>query len=126
MLGNATLTAFVATTDAARSKSFYGGTLGLPLLSEDQFALVFDCGGIQLRIQVLKELRPQSFTVLGWHVADVRQTASALAMRGVTLERYPYLQQDELGVWQAPSRAKVAWFKDPDGNLLSVTEPAAA
>jgi len=126
MLGNATLTAFVATTDAARSKSFYGGTLGLPLLSEDQFALVFDCGGIQLRIQVLKELRPQSFTVLGWHVADVRRTASALAMRGVTLERYPYLQQDELGVWQAPSRAKVAWFKDPDGNLLSVTEPAAA
>ena len=126
MLGNATLTAFVATTDAARSKSFYGGTLGLPLLSEDQFALVFDCSGIQLRIQVLKQLRTQPFTVLGWQVANVRQTVSALAKGGVALERYPYLQQDDFGVWQAPSGAKVAWFKDPDGNLLSVTEPAAA
>jgi catechol 2,3-dioxygenase-like lactoylglutathione lyase family enzyme len=126
MLGNATLTAFVATTDAARSKSFYAGTLGLPLLSEDHFALVLDCRGIQLRIQVLKELRPQSFTVLGWQVANVRQTVSALAKGGVALERYPYLQQDDFGVWQAPSGAKVAWFKDPDGNLLSVTEPAAA
>jgi catechol 2,3-dioxygenase-like lactoylglutathione lyase family enzyme len=125
MLGNATLTAFVATTDAARSRSFYGGTLGLPLLSEDQFALVFDCTGIQLRIQVVKELHPQSFTVLGWQVTNVRQTVSALTNRGVALERYPYLQQDDVGVWRAPSGAKVAWFKDPDGNLLSVTEPAA-
>ncbi len=126
MLNDAPLTGFVATTDAARAKRFYADTLGLRLVSEDPFAVVFDCRGTQLRVQVLKELRPQPFTVLGWQVPDVRRTVSALAQHGVTFERYGYMEQDELGVWRSPSGAQVAWFKDPDGNLLSVTEPPAA
>ncbi len=126
MLDSARLTGFVATVDAARAKGFYHGVLGLALVSEDPFALVFACGGNQLRVQILTELRPQSFTVLGWQVTDIRTTVSALAGRGVTFERYGGMQQDDLGIWRSPSGAHVAWFKDPDGNLLSVTELAAA
>jgi catechol 2,3-dioxygenase-like lactoylglutathione lyase family enzyme len=126
VLSSAHLTGFVATVDAARAKRFYQTTLGLQLVSEDPFALVFECGGNQLRVQILKEFRAQPFTVLGWQVADIRTVVAALSAGGVTLERYAGMKQDELGVWRSPSGARVAWFKDPDGNLLSVTELAAA
>ena len=121
-LRGATLTAFLATTDARRSRQFYESVLGLPINSEDDFALAFDCQGIELRIQKVEEHRPQPFTALGWRVGDVRAAIASLSKKGVTFERYPFLEQDDVGVWLAPSGAKVAWFKDPDGNLLSVTE----
>jgi catechol 2,3-dioxygenase-like lactoylglutathione lyase family enzyme len=126
MLGGAQLTAFVATTDSARSKAFYQGLLGLRLLTDDQFALAFDSNGTQLRIQKVEKLQPPPFTVLGWEVSNIRQAVSDLARAGVRFERYDFLQQDDLGIWKAPSGAKVAWFKDPDANLLSVAESGAA
>lgn len=126
MLDNATITAFVATSHPARSKQFYQGTLGLRLVSDDQFAIAFDCAGIQLRIQKIETLYPHAFTALGWQVPSIRKTVQELSKRGVSCERYGHLEQDDLGVWLAPSGAKVAWFKDPDGNLLSVTEMTTA
>ena len=84
--------------------------------------MVFDCGGVQLRIQKVETLQPHPFTALGWGVASIRRSVAALVKRGVSFERYPFLAQDDLGIWPAPSGAKVAWFKDPDGNLLSLTE----
>lgn len=124
MLTNAAITAFVATANPERSKVFYRDTLGLRLVSDDQFAMVFDCNGFQLRVQTVEELQPQPFTALGWSVPSIRGAISALSRRGIVFERYAFLQQDDLGIWQAPSAAKVAWFKDPDGNLLSLTEMA--
>ena len=126
MLGNAAVTAFVATADPARSKRFYRDTLGLRLVSDDQFAIAFDCSGIQLRIQKVEKVQPHPFTALGWHVPNIREAVVGLTKRGVAFERYLFLEQDDLGVWRAPSTAQVAWFKDPDGNLLSLTEGGAA
>lgn len=125
MLGKAAITAFVATADPARSKRFYQDTLGLRLVSDDQFAIAFDCAGIELRIQKLEHFQPHTFTALGWQVPDIRAAVQGLAKRGVSCERYAHLAQDDLGVWLAPSGTKVAWFKDPDGNLLSLTERGA-
>jgi catechol 2,3-dioxygenase-like lactoylglutathione lyase family enzyme len=125
MLGTAQLTAFVATANPARSKEFYGGTLGLRLLTDDDFALAFDSNGTQLRVQKVEHVQPPPFTVLGWQVPNIRTAVSDLAKRGVAFERFPFLQQDEMGVWPAPSGTKVAWFKDPDGNLLSLAESPA-
>jgi catechol 2,3-dioxygenase-like lactoylglutathione lyase family enzyme len=116
--------AFVATCDAERARKFYGDTLGLRLvLDQLPFALVFDVGGTMLRVTPAKELHPAGYTVLGWQVQDIVHAAKALEEAGVRFERYPGLEQDELGVWTAPgSAAKVAWFKDPDGNILSITQ----
>lgn len=125
MLGNATITAFLATTDAPRAKGFYETVLGFRVKSDDEFALAFDCDGIELRIQKVKEFRPHPFTALGWRVSNVRTAMAALVKSGVTFERYDFLDQDDLGVWRAPSGARVAWFRDPDGNLLSLTEVGA-
>lgn len=126
MLGNATITAFVATANPRRSKRFYRSTLGLRLVSDDRFAIAFDCRGVQLRIQKVEKLQPHPFTALGWRVVNIRRAVARLAKVGVTFERYSFMEQDDLGVWQAPSGAKVAWFKDPDGNLLALTQVGAA
>jgi len=125
MLRNATVVALIATVDADRALRFYQDTLGLRLVDDDAFALAFDCNGIQLRIQKVQTLRPHPFTSLGWAVSAVRREVTTLEKRGVSFERFPFLQQDDLGIWQAPSGAKIAWFKDPDGNLLSLTEYAS-
>ena len=122
MLTTANIIAFVATAHADRAVAFYRDTLGLRLVSDDGFAIVFDCHGVQLRIQKVEALQPQPFTALGWTVERIHEEVPALSKRGVVFERYPFLNQDDLGVWHAPSGAKVAWFKDPDGNLLSLTE----
>ncbi len=122
MLSAARLTAFLATAHPALAREFYERTLGLRVLSEDDFALAFDANGVELRIQKVDVLQPQSHTALGWNVPDIRSTVIALGGRGVTFERYPFLSQDPDGVWTAPSGAMVAWFKDPDGNLLSVAQ----
>lgn len=117
--------AFIATALPDRALAFYADTLGLPLQSNDDFSLVFDLGAVSLRVQKVRELHPQPFTALGWQVADVAATVAALRARGVSFERYPFLQQDALDIWDAPGGARVAWFKDPDGNLLSLTEVPA-
>jgi catechol 2,3-dioxygenase-like lactoylglutathione lyase family enzyme len=122
MLRSAALTAFLATANPERAKAFYRETLGLRLLTDDQFALAFDANGTELRIQKVEKLKPHPFTSLGWHVPDIAQAVTDLLKQGVSFERYEFMKQDKLGVWKAPSGAKVAWFKDPDGNLLSLTE----
>jgi len=122
MLRDAKLVAFGAITDAARAANFYVGTLGLTVRYEDDFALVLDANGVELRLQKVRALTPAGFTALGWEVRDVDAVAAALEEQGISLERYRWLEQDARGVWQAPSGARIAWFRDPDGNLLSVAQ----
>src|SRR5262245_4480043 len=124
MLGTARIVAFGATVDSAKSRAFYEGVLGLRFIQEDAFACVFDAGGVELRIQKLQSLTPQPHTMLGWSVSSIKDVVTHLAKKGVVMERYGFLEQDERGVWTSPSGAKIAWFKDPDGNLISVTEPS--
>lgn len=121
------LVAFVSTTDTRRARAFYGtdlAILGLRLVSDDDFALVFDANGTVLRISKVETLAPAPFTVLGWEVADLAKTTARLRESGVTFERYAEMDQDEHGIWLAPGGGRVAWFKDPDDNLLSITEQA--
>jgi catechol 2,3-dioxygenase-like lactoylglutathione lyase family enzyme len=122
MLGHGKLMAFVATTDGKRARQFYGETLGLAIVHDDGFALVCDANGTSLRIQKVESLRPQGFTALGWEVADVEATVDGLVARGIEFERFDGMGQDARGIWKAPGGARVAWFKDPDGNVLSVTQ----
>ena len=121
-LGDCQITAFLATTQPQQSLAFYTQTLGLKLLEDSPFALVLAAPNALIRIQKVQELNPHPFTSLGWDVSDIRATASQLAARGVILQRFPGLVQDDLGVWKSPSGAQVCWFKDPDGNLLSLTQ----
>jgi catechol 2,3-dioxygenase-like lactoylglutathione lyase family enzyme len=124
VLGSQKIMAFVATRDPERAKAFYRDALGLHLVKEElPFALVFDANGIMLRVTIVREHHVAPYTVLGWEVADIAATAKKLVVEaGVQLARYPGMQQDELGIWTAPGGAKVAWFQDPDGNVLSVTQ----
>jgi catechol 2,3-dioxygenase-like lactoylglutathione lyase family enzyme len=122
MLGAQPIAAFVATTQPDVAQRFYAETLGLRLTSRDQYALVFDAGGTMLRVVIVETFQPQPFTVLGWSVPDIHASVTDLTARGVTFRRYAWMDQDALGVWTAPDGAKVAWFTDPDGNTLSLTE----
>lgn len=123
MLEKYNVVAFVNTTDAARAKAFYGDTLGLKLVSQDAYAVVFEANGILLRVTIMPGHKPAAHTVLGWHVSDIAVAASELVKGGVSLEKYSFLEQDELGIWTSPGgAAKVVWFKDPDGNVLSLTQ----
>ena len=104
---------------------FYEQTLGLKFVSEDPFALVFDSNGVTIRIAnvaSVKGFKPAAYTVLGWQVRSAEEAVQALAEKGVKFERFKGMDQDSLGVWSSPSGVRVAWFKDPDGNILSVTE----
>ncbi len=122
MLGQAKLVAFTAVSDAARARAFYRDVLGLRLVSEDGFAIVFDAHGTTLRVSLVKEVVAAPYTVLGWGVADIAAAVKGLSAAGVQFERYPWMEQDDLGIWSAPGGARVAWFKDPDGNLLSLSQ----
>lgn len=122
MLANQTIKAFVPTTKPAEAKIFYRDVLGLTLLSEDAYALEFNSNGTLLRVITVPELTPHQFTAVGWNVDDIAATIRALNAKGVYCEKYGFMEQDELGIWTSPSGAKVAWFKDVDGNLLSLTE----
>lgn len=114
--------AFLATTDAERAKVFYRDVLGLELVAEDEWALVFHAAGTLVRIQKVREFAPAAFTALGWHVPELRDAVRLLGARGVQFERYGFLAQDEAGIWTTPEGSKVAWLKDPDGNVLSMSE----
>ena len=122
MLSDAKLIGFVATQNPTKARQFYESTIGLKFVSGDDFALVFDANGIMLRVQKVDRLRPQEFTVLGWNVSDIRKEVAELSNRGVHFHRYEGMKQDELGIWTSPAGARIAWFTDPDGNILSVTQ----
>ena len=112
----------VSADDATRARYFYGELLGLALVEETPFALEFDCAGTMLRVALANHVTPAPYTVLGWQVTDIAATIRALREAGIQPEIFEDFGQSAEGVWEAPSGAKVAWFKDPDGNLLSVTE----
>lgn len=122
MLKKSNLISFLATANPERTREFYEKTLALKLVSEDQFAIVFDVNGTMLRIQKVKDFTPPEHTALGWHVTNINEVVKQLAERGVTFARYEGLGQDDKGIWTSPSGAKIAWFKDPTGNILSLTE----
>jgi catechol 2,3-dioxygenase-like lactoylglutathione lyase family enzyme len=122
MLTNADLVAFAPSTDLAKARAFYAGVLGLPLLSEDDFACVFDVHGTLLRVNRVPSLTPAPFTILGWTVTDIELTMDELRERDLVFLRFPGMEQDDEGVWTAPGGARVAWFHDPDGNVLSLTQ----
>jgi catechol 2,3-dioxygenase-like lactoylglutathione lyase family enzyme len=112
----------ICTRDRARATTFYRDTLGLILAHEDNFAAVLNTGGATLRVSVVPDFTPHEHTILGFHVPDVPATVKALREKGVTFNLYPRLRQDDLGIWTATGGSpQVAWFKDPDGNVLSVT-----
>lgn len=120
---DAPMTSFVCVADRARAKSFYSDTLGLKLIDDTPFALVYEHAGRLLRISDGPGFKPQNFTVVGWVVKDIEAVMKALSARGVIFNRYPGLEQDELGRWQPPgSQTHVAWFNDPDGNVLSLNQ----
>jgi len=122
-LGRYNIIGFVSIVDVERARGFYRDTLGLRLVMEEPpFALVFDANGIMLRLGMAKEIAPAHGTVLGWQVPEIRATVEALSHAGVRFERYRGMDQDERGIWTSPTGARVAWFKDPDGNTLSVSE----
>lgn len=123
-LSDHSIIGFVATSNAEQARKFYGEKLSLPLIEEQTpFALVYDAHGTMLRVTIVKEVHPAGYTVLGWKVPDIVSAAKGLAATGVKFERYAGMEQDELGIWTSPSGVKVAWFKDPDGNTLSISQP---
>lgn len=117
---------FLSTTDPVASRRFYEEALGFRFLADEQTALVFDAAGTPLRVQKVPSFTPAQSTVLGWWVEDIYDAIDALALKGIEFERYEQLPQDGRGVWEIPGVAKVAWFKDPDGNTLSLTESKTA
>jgi catechol 2,3-dioxygenase-like lactoylglutathione lyase family enzyme len=122
-LGRYNIVAFATIVDVERAKSFYRDTLGLRLVDEEPpFALVFDANGIMIRLGMGKEIPKFPGTVLGWQVPDIESAVQELADAGVVFERYEWMKQDERGIWTSPTGARVAWFKDPDGNILSLSE----
>jgi predicted enzyme related to lactoylglutathione lyase len=125
MLDGCSPMAFLATTDGARARAFYEGVLGLRFVSDDDFAIVYDVQGIELRVQKVHALTPQPHTALGWSVPDIDRAVRGIVDRGGRFERFPQLAQDEAGIWQSPSGARIAWFRDPDGNVLSLTARSA-
>lgn len=114
---------FAATANAERARNFYSNVLGLTFVADEPFALVFDVAGTMLRLQKVEHHTPPPYTVLGWQTDDIARTIDGLCERGVTFERYDFMEQDARGIWHLPGDgARIAWFKDPDGNTLSLTQ----
>ena len=113
---------FVPTKNAEQARLFYEDTLGLTFQSDDAFALVFEQNGTMLRVVRVGNFTPAPFTVLGWDVENIVAAAADLRDRGVAFQKFPGLDQDEAGIWTAPNAARVAWFLDPDGNVLSISQ----
>ncbi len=124
MLQDQPIMAFSATTEPARAIEFYRDVLGLRLVADEPTAIVFDAHGTMLRIQKVRDHRPAAHTLLGWQVRGLAVVMRGLAERGVRFLRLDFLQDDSDGMWISPDGIKVAWFKDPDGNTLSLTELA--
>src|SRR6266550_1253766 len=123
MLNSQKIVAFVVTTDYSRARSFYVDTLALEFVSQDQFALVLRGNGNMMRVVKSENFSPARHTVLGWEVSNIESAASDLIGKGVSLEKYPWVKDERgLGIWTAPNGDQVAWFKDPDGNVLSLSQ----
>jgi len=123
MLGNTPIIGFIPTLDFDKARAFYVDVLGLRFVDNDGFAMVLDANGTMIRVaKVQPDFKPAQFTILGWQVSEIEKVVSALTEKGVVFERYGFFEQDPLGIWSAPGGAKVAWFKDPDGNVLSVSQ----
>jgi catechol 2,3-dioxygenase-like lactoylglutathione lyase family enzyme len=122
MLAHSPLIAFIPTKDTSRARLFYEKILGLPFLSDDSFAIVMDANGTVVRIVRVEDFTPFPFTILGWQVNDIHKIIAEMTAKGVKFTRYPYFEQSADGVWTAPGGAKVAWFTDPDGNTLSISQ----
>jgi catechol 2,3-dioxygenase-like lactoylglutathione lyase family enzyme len=120
MLASSKIIGFVPTKDSAQASSFYEGKLGFRFVSDDQFALVLRAGETMIRI-AKADFTPAPFTILGWEVSNIEEEVAELQKRGVAFEKYPWVP-DTSGIWTAPSGDKVAWFKDPDGNVLSLSQ----
>ena len=117
---------FLLTQNPEGAIGFYRDTLGMKFLSDDGFALIFDLNGVMLRISKVPSFTPAQHTVLGWETQDIGGDVDRLVEKGVTFERYPNMGQDEKGICTFPTGDKVAWFKDPDGNVLSLSQHAQA
>ena len=122
MLASGKMVGFIPTKDYDKARAFYEGKLGFEFVSDDMFALVMRAGETMIRIAKAKDFTPAQYTVLGWEVANIEEVVKWLQKRGVALEKYPFVQDEELGIWTTPNGDKVAWFKDPDGNVLSVSQ----
>ena len=122
MLTHSPLIAFVPTKDTVRARRFYEKTLGLRFVSDDSFAIVMEANGTMVRIARVEDFTPFPFTILGWQVGDIHKMIADMTGKGVKFTRYPYFEQSADGVWTAPGGAKVAWFTDPDGNTLSISQ----
>jgi len=122
MLESSDVIAFVSATSLSRARVFYEQTLGLPVAGHDNFACVFDANGTMLRVTAVSEVSRSGYTVLGWRVTDIAAAVRGLKTRGVVFIRYDGMDQDEHGVWTTPGGDKVAWFADPDANILSLTQ----
>jgi catechol 2,3-dioxygenase-like lactoylglutathione lyase family enzyme len=122
MLGASEVIAFVSSADLPRARAFYEQVLGLRVTDRNDFACVFDANGTMLRVTAVGEVARPGYTVLGWRVADIAATVRGLTARGVVFLRYDGMDQDESGVWTTPAGDKIAWFSDPAGNVLSLTQ----
>ena len=122
MLTSGKMIGFVPTSDSKRARAFYEGKLGFEFVSDDQFALVIQAGDNMIRVAKAGKFAPAPFTVLGWEVTKIEDEVRALVARGVVFEKYPFVEDKETGIWITPTGDKVAWFKDPDGNVLSLSE----
>ncbi len=125
MLSSGKMVGFILTQDYEKSRAFYERRLGFEFVSLDEYALVMRAGGHMIRISKVPDLSPLRSTVLGWEVEDVEKAARWLRDQGVVLEKYPFIQDQDSGIWNTPNGDKVAWFKDPDGNVLSISQHAA-
>lgn len=122
MLAQGKMVGFVPTKDYDRARAFYEGKLGFEFLSLDQYALVMRVGGHMVRIIKLPNFTPLQATILGWQVENIEEVVAWLVECGVTTEKYPFVQDQQLGIWTTPNGDKVAWFKDPDSNVLSISQ----
>jgi catechol 2,3-dioxygenase-like lactoylglutathione lyase family enzyme len=122
MLSDASFVGFIPVRETAAARAFYEGTLGLTVVDESPFALVLDGAGTMIRVTPVPDHQPRPFTIAGWDVPDIAAAVDELAGRGVNFTRYDGMTQDERGIWTAPSGARIAWFSDPDGNNLSLTQ----
>ena len=113
---------FLATANAERSRAFYERVVGLPFIADEQFALVFQINDTMLRIQKVDKVHAAPYTALGWVVTDIRAAVRNLKKVGVQFQIFAGMNQDTDAIWHAPDGAFVAWFRDPDGHVLSLTQ----
>lgn len=123
MLNSSKIVGFVGTIKPTEAKRFYQGKLGLQLVEESPFALVFACSDTTVRVQKVEKLATPPYTSLGWEVENIAATVQKLTMKGVVFKQFKGLSQDDTGIWVTPDGSRIAWFHDPDGNTLSLTEP---